>query len=540
MRQCIKQNYPLFFVSIVIGIIYAVGSVVSAKILEEVLDTSLAGDLGAFREALVFAVGYLVAFGFLSYLYGRVNNQLVNHMNRDYRQAIYSGLMKMDYRTFHGANSAEYLSALTNDIKMVEENYVVSMIDTIQYLFVLVATMFMLFSLSVKVAVALIVSVLLMLVIPSALGKSLQKRQDVVSESLKKLTEKTKDILSGFEVIKSFHVFVHFQNVFERENAEVTRAKVASDNLLELNKSLSEILGALCQFVVVFFSAYLIIKGEITAGTSLALLQLSGNFIMPIVTILTNLPKMQGIEPIIKKLDSYCGQEAKAVGDMSTIRFEKCVEVKDVSFSYEEGVPILRDIDLSIQKGGKYVISGKSGCGKSTLAKLLSGYYDTYGGSIEYDGTSIKECDVQASANLISTIHQNVYMFDTDIENNITLYDKYSSAEIQDALDRSGVAKFVSEFPDGIHSPVGENGNKLSGGQRQRIAIARALIRNMPIMVLDEGTSAIDQQTAYEIENQLLDMKELTLLTITHNLDPNLRSKYDEIIRMDEGRIARA
>ncbi|MFV0396152.1 MAG: ABC transporter ATP-binding protein [Coprobacillaceae bacterium] len=535
MKKSLKQNLSLFILSIILAFICAIASVVSSKILQKVIDSALAGDMVGFKEILLFSIIFLVVVAILSYLYGRVNNKFTNYIIRDYRKQIYSGIMDMSYKEFNKRNSGDYLSALTNDLKMVEENYILSMLDIIQYVFVFIATVVMLFLLNIKVAIALIISVLIMFIVPSLLGKSLQDKQDIVSTNIKHLTTKTKDILSGFEVIKSFHSFSHFKKLFMKENNRVVTSKIDSDNLLKLNESISEILGTLCQFVVIFMSSYLIIEGEITAGTTVALIQLSGAFIMPVVVILNSLPKIKGIEPIINKLDELTN--TTPMNKLTINNFETAIDIKDLTFSYDGINPVLKNINLEIKKGQKYAIIGKSGCGKTTLTNLISGYYKTYSGDISYDGKNISEYDVQSSSNLISTIHQNVYMFDSSIKDNITLYDSYSNEEMQNTLTISGVDTFIIDFDQGIESQVGENGNKLSGGQRQRIAIARALIKNTPIVILDEGTSAIDKQTAYDIEKQLLNIPGLTLITITHNLDQELLEHYDSIVYMAEGKI---
>jgi len=536
MKQILRRNGLLLTCSIVLGIIYSVCSVLSSKILQRVIDTSLEGNFGSFKEVLLFAVGFLVILGAIIYIYERVNNTLINYAIRDYRNQVYSGIINRNYKSFNSVNSAEYISSLTNDMKLVEENYIVPLLTSIQHLFVFIATLIMLFSLNVIVALSLIGSVILMFIIPSILGKNLQDKQERVSDRFALLTSKSKDIFSGFEVIKTFNVFKHFDNIFYNANTNITHTKMKADNLLALNETASNILGALCQFVVVFVSTYLIIKGEITAGTSIALIQLSGTFIMPVIMILTNIPKIKGVEGIISKLNAFSKIEQLSSNKLIS-NFHDEILIKDVSFAYDEENLVLQDVNLKFEKGKKYAILGKSGCGKSTLAKLLSGYYDNYTGEIIFDGKNTAEYNLQSSHSLISTIHQNVYMFDTNISNNITLYDNYSEKNLQTALLQSGAENFINDFPDGINSMVGENGNKLSGGQRQRIAIARALVKDTPILVLDEGTSSIDKQTANEIERQLLNIEDLTLITITHNLDSNLLTKYDELIFMENGRI---
>lgn len=538
MIKSLKKQGLLFTISIILGLIYAVGTVLSAKILQIVIDRALEGNMDEFKKILLLAIGFLLIFALITYAYGLINNLLTNKVIKDYREIVYSGIMERDYEKFNSLNSADYISSLTNDMKLVEENYIEPLLTSIQYLFIFIATLIMLFSLNVIVALSLITSVILMFIMPSILGRKLKEKQEQVSKKLGELTTTSKDIFAGFEVVKTFNVFNHFNSIFFKKNKNITEAKMIADNLLVLNETVSSTLGTLSQFVVVFVSTYLIIRGDITAGTTMALIQLSGSFIMPIITILTNFPKIKGIESVLNKLDLLA--EVNSNSELLSIipNIDDSITLEDVTFSYDNKNIVLENINLKIRKRKKYVILGESGCGKSTLAKLVSGYYSNFSGTIHFDEKDISNYSVQSSPSLISNIHQNIYMFDTSIKNNITLYDTYHNDELDNVLETSGVKKFIGGLSDGIDSLVGENGNKLSGGQRQRIAIARALIKNTPILILDEGTSAIDKKTAKEIEEQLLHVSNLTLLTITHNLDQELLQNYDEIIFMENGKIA--
>ena len=177
---------------------------------------------------------------------------------------------------------------------------------------------------------------------------------------------------------------------------------------------------------------------------------------------------------------------------------------------------------IRFQKIKKYAIVGESGCGKSTLIKLMMGYYRDYEGQILVDGQDVKNPIPLSMTELASMIHQNIYLFDKTIADNIFLDQTFADIQIKRALTQSGVTKFIKLLPEALKTAVGENGKNLSGGQKQRVAIARALIQEMPILMLDEGTSALDLQTAYDIEKTLLAIDELTVITITHKLSEEI------------------
>ncbi len=205
--------------------------------------------------------------------------------------------------------------------------------------------------------------------------------------------------------------------------------------------------------------------------------------------------------------------------------FDKSIEINNLSFSYNEEREILKGIDLSINKGEKVAIVGRSGSGKSTLLRLLLRYYDDYDGEILIDGINSKDIKLSSIYEMMSTIQQNVFMFDDSIESNIALYGNYSDEEIDNAILESGLKTLIDSLPNGKNSSVGENGSNLSGGEKQRVSIARALIKNTPIILLDEATTSLDAETSFEIENSLLDIDGLTSLVVTHKLNPELLKK---------------
>ncbi|MEK5645346.1 ABC transporter permease [Paenibacillus rhizosphaerae] len=538
MRKALLKNKGLIALTVCFSLIVSSGSVLVAILLQRIIDAAVKGDMGLFQQTLIVSIIYVPLLGLFGYLYSICSKALIRGWTVTLRDQVFRGILRRNFEQFSKTNTADYLSALSNDIKLIEENYVQPLLLTLQNVIIFVASLLIMLFLSPLVTGILVGCMILMFTVPSLFGKALQKRQEAVSTQMSVFTSRLKDMLSGYEVIKSYSMSKHAEKKFAQENEIAANTKFTADRTLAMNEGVSGILGSLTQFAVVFIAAYLILTGKLSAGSLVALVQLSNGFVGPVLVIMQNVPRIQGVKPVVKRIDALAEYDDHYYkGEIEPV-FHANLQASQLSFAYKEGRTVLSDIDLTLFKGKKYALVGPSGCGKSTLVKLLSGSYAGYDGSITYDGIELKQLDRDLLQQMVSTIHQQVYMFDTDIRENICLYENYSEEEIQTAIQMSGIDQWISQLPNGLSSAVGENGSNFSGGQRQRIAVARALIRNMPILILDEGTSAVDMQTAYEIENRLLALSDLTLITITHNLNPDLLGSYDQVIYMNEGRIA--
>ncbi len=538
MKECLKKNKLILTITLLLNIISSVAAVFLAKLLQKVIDTALSGNMSSFQRILLISVIYITVLGIISYLYSLCSKRLIRNLIKMLRERAFYGIFKRSVQDFTGVNTADYISALTNDIKLIEENYITPILTTLQYAIMFIVTIVMLFVISPFIALCLIGCMIVMLLLPGLMGNSLQTRQDALSKQLSRFTTRLKDYFSGFEVIKSFQIGSHIKRAFSYENDKTANVKYQADKLFALNEGVSGILAYLTQFSGLFIGAYMIIKGSITAGTLVALIQLSGTFVSPVMMILQNVPMIKSIKPVIKRIEELAEYTDVSFTGTMEPSFKDSIVIRDLSFAYEAARPILMNTSLTLHKGKKYAIVGKSGCGKTTLIKLLTGYYSSYEGSITYDNISLRELDIEKVQSMASVIHQNIYMFDDSILQNISLYDTFTDEDLNAALTTSGVEQFLERTPEGLQYKVGENGSNLSGGQRQRVAVARALIRQKPLLILDEGTSSVDMQTACDIESRLLSMEELTLITITHNLRADLLEQYDQIIYMEAGIVA--
>ncbi len=520
------------------GILASVLASGIAILLQKVVDVAVTKQTEAFGKLFLFAVGYILVLCVMNYTSALMEKYLTEKMIKQYRRDIFKGIMDRRPIRYYRENTADYISALTNDMKLIEDNYIAALLNTFKLVVMFAVTLVILLILSPMVTAILILTFLLMFLLPATIGRCLEKRQDRVSAQMAAFTEKLKDILSGYEVLRSYDRIEAAKYRFQEENEEEIRVRFRAARLFALNEGLSDTLAVLSTITVIFVSAYLVLIGQITMGTLLALVQLSSSFMAPVMLLMQNVPRIQSMKAVIARLNSYAEDDpAVKPLPLELPSFEKGIELDGASFSYDGEQTVLADITMRIDKGGKYAVMGPSGCGKTTLIKLLLGYFEDYGGSIRYDGRELRALDMDKIAGIISVIHQNVYLFNLSVRENILLFEEFDEAALAEAVEKSGVSLFIDEKEGGLDHGAGENGALLSGGQRQRVALARALIRRAPFVILDEGTSALDRKTACEIESRLLEDEELTLLTITHNPDPQLMRRYDEIYRMNDGRL---
>jgi ABC-type multidrug transport system fused ATPase/permease subunit len=268
-----------------------------------VIDVAISGNMAVFQKMLMFSIVYIMVLGIISYLYSLSSKILIRNLTKILRKEAFYGILKRNTQDFASVNTADYISAFTNDIKLIEENYIIPSLMVLQYAVMFIVTLILLFQISPLIALCLLGSMIVMFTLPGLMGKSLQVRQEMLSKQFSTFTSKLKDFFSGYEVIKSFQIMKHIKKEFLNENNQVANAKYQADKLFALNEGISGILAYLTQFSGLFIGAYLIIRGNITAGTLVALIQLSGTFVSPVMMILQNIPKIKSIVPVIKRME---------------------------------------------------------------------------------------------------------------------------------------------------------------------------------------------------------------------------------------------
>lgn len=529
-------KYKLLFFTRVLTISLAALSVICFDFMMGfIVDIFSNGETEKFVPIILASIFLIILLFVTECIDGYVMSSYIKNTVNYLRCDIFTKILNKDMKDFSLDNSGKYISILYNDIKIIEDSLLNNIFLVISSFISFIISILFLFSISPSIVIFIVIFGILGFVIPNALSKKLIIEKNNYSHNLEEITSVTKDLFSGFEVIKGFNIGSKINTIFKNSSNTVESTKKKCSILESIIKGFSLSFSVTVYLGVLILGGYLMYKGEISVGTAIIIIQLSTHIVGPVKTSISLINQIKSVSLIADKIDEILYDSCEDIEEISLPKFENSIEIKNLDFSYTNDRKALNNINLTFEKNKKYAIVGESGCGKSTLIKLLMRYYKDYNGDILIDNKDIHKIFSNDLYKNMSMIQQNVFMFDDSIKENIKLFANYSDEEVLSICDRSGLSNLISRLPDGINSLVGENGNRLSGGEKQRIAIARSLINNTKILILDESTSALDNETAYNLESSLLSINDLTLIVVTHKLIKNILLNYDEIIVMKDG-----
>lgn len=543
MNKYCKYSKSSLFIYIVLNVITAILSVSIALIIELTIDIVSTGQMDDFRRIVFGALIFMVLYFGFNYLRNFYMQKMINHYIEQLRSLLFRKIMSYSFVGFRKSSTSDYLSLLTNDIQIYQEGIVRSKLCIVQNAISATIVLLALLNTNISITFLIITCTAIIYFLPRLFNNRISLAQEKVSKQLAHITGTASDYLEGFYVISTYNYQKKAGEKFDFTNKKYYEKKNSLDKNLSKSETLSSALSVATELLVLFVSAQFVFMNILNVGKMVAVMQLTGAFVQPLILIMTNLPKISSGRAIEERFLSILNVDEN---DMRTpkegsalLPFEKDIELHNIGFSYEEKKEILHGIDLKIRKGKKYAIVGGSGAGKTTLVNIINGIYRQNIGDILVDGYPI-ENKYRQYINLFATVGQNTFLFNSTVQENITLTEKDSANHLVDACKISGVSELIKDQKCKLEQIIQENGENLSGGQKQKIALARAIYHEKPILILDEGMSAIDKKSAYDIEKRLLDRKNVTLLSITHDIHSPLLEEYDEIIFLVDGRIEMA
>ena len=536
-QQIIRGNRGCFLLAVTATLWGAGMNLALSWMMQQLTDTAMGSSASySLRKLAMISVLILVGCILSSVLLWYSKPRFLAKAMEQYKNYAFQELVKKNISSFQKENSAVYISALSNDAASIEKNCLEKLFTLMSDLLLFAGAFVMMFCYSPKLTAAAVGFSLLPVLASLMSGKRLAGWEQRVSDKSSSFMSTLKDGLSGFSVIKCFRAERESLGLFAESNREMEKAKCGRGREETVIRSGASLAGAAAQMGVFLMGAYFALNGDsITPGMIIVFVQLMNFVVTPIAEVPGILANCQAADRLMEKLGDALSENLRSQGTESLETLTEGIRLEHVSFGYGKESRILKNINVCFEAGKSYAIVGASGSGKSTLLNLLMGGQENFEGKIYYDNVELRNISSEELYSFVSLIQQNVFVFNSSIQDNITMFREFPPEEIEQAISESGLLELIEE--KGKNYPCGENGCNLSGGERQRISIARTLLQKSRVLLVDEATAALDARTAFRVTSSILDMKEMTRIVVTHSLEEALLKRYDGILVMKNGCI---
>ncbi|GAA03853.1 lipid A ABC transporter ATP-binding protein/permease MsbA [Photobacterium leiognathi] len=531
-------------VAVIALIINAVGDTLMLSMIKPLLDESFGGFDKIDSDFLAMMPIYLIGLMILRGVSGFVSTYCLSWVSGNVvmtlRRQLFQHFMKMPVAFFDKESSGALLSRITYDSEQVASATSSALVSIVREGASIIGLMALMFWNSWQLSAILIVIAPIVAFSIRTVSKRFRKISRNMQDAMGSVTSSAEQMLKGHKVVLSYggqevekQRFDNVSNQMRRQTMKLVSAQAIANPVIQ-------VIASLALVVVLILANTPSLRAELTPGTFAVVFGAMFGLMRPLKALTSVTSQFQrGMAACHTLFELMDLETEKDNGKVEVQRVKGDVEVKNVTFTYPtKDAPALRDVSFNLPAGKTLALVGRSGSGKSTIANLLTRFYDIDSGEINLDSVEIRDYKLANLRDQVAVVSQNVHLFNDTIANNIAYasHDAYSRADIERAAELAYAMDFIKDMDNGLDTVIGENGVSLSGGQRQRLAIARALLRDAPVLILDEATSALDTESERAIQSALDELqKDRTVLVIAHRL--STIENADQILVVDDGEI---
>ncbi len=484
----------------------------------------LYGKMGALKYACIALILSVFLSNFFKYFSQRVLKKVEIRTISSLRQSIFEKTMTLHFGFFNNERKGNIMAHLTTDVQEVEGSIGRAFSAVFKELFTLIVYFITLFTYSVELTLFSLIIIPLSGITIAAITRKLRNYATNAQATLGDMLSLIDEVLGGMRIVKGFNAEKNIIQRYKSQNNSFRDLLIKMTKTQELTGPVSETMGVLVVSGILMYGGTLVLRNDnsLSPATFIAFVALFSQVMRPAKSIADALSNIQRGIASTKRILTLMNTKSDIIENKNPItieEFQNEIEFKNVSFSYQPEKKVLKNISFKIPKGKMIALVGTSGGGKSTIADLLPRFYDPQEGQILMDGIDIKDLTLKSLSNQVGIVTQESILFNDSVENNITFGTEIGHHKIIEAATIANAHSFITMMPKGYKSFIGDRGGKLSGGQRQRLSIARAVLKNPPILILDEATSALDTESEKLVQDALTTlMKNRTTLVIAHRL----------------------
>jgi len=539
----VKKNIIKLIFGIVLIVVIDAGQLYTIKIMQQAIDAL--NETGFTKKMLLnsalLIIGITLFITFLRYFWRLAFIGTAWSMDRDLRQMYYDHLMKLSANFYNKTKTGDLMAYATNDMNAIRMLLAFGFVIGADIIVIAVASLIFMVDISLKLTLLAILPAPFLSIIIIVFGKKIHQRFSKVQKTFASMSGIVQESISGIRVVKAF----------VQEEAELEKMSVSARDYMDENIGLVKIFALfhpamfllinVCMGIVLIYGGQAAILKDISMGEFVAFFQYLGMLVWPMIAVGWIVNLFQRGTASLKRLNSILGVDPEIVDkdiDENIDSLKGQISFKNLEFSYSDDTPkIFEGISFDVEAGNTLAIVGRTGCGKTTAIDLLSRVYNPPENSIYFDDNDIYKVPLETLRSNLVMVPQEIFLFSDTVANNISLgKNKATRKEIEEVTKKANIHSAIIEFENGFDTVIGERGVTLSGGQKQRLAIARALLTDPNILILDDALSAVDTKTEKSILDDLIKMrKDKTTIIISHRISSIQHA--DKIIVLNEGKI---